>query len=101
MSRANPFNKDTKALEDNLHWRKADVDQAYEAGYYLRWAITKLHYVSLETLPWMFYNYQNRKVRVQQLSNFCRYLGIHLDPKLSFEVHLNVVLRKMAAAIRS
>ena len=70
MSRANPFNKDTKALEDNLHWRKADVDQAYEAGYYLRWAITKLHYVSLETLPWMFYNYQNRKVRVQQLSNF-------------------------------
>ena len=31
----------------------------------------------------------------------CRYLGIHLDSKLTFEAHLNVVLTKMAAAIRS
>ena len=31
----------------------------------------------------------------------CRYLGIHLDSKLTFEAHLNVVLKKMAAAIRS
>ena len=31
----------------------------------------------------------------------CRYLGIHIDSKLTFEAHLNVVLKKMAAAIRS
>ena len=31
----------------------------------------------------------------------CRYLGIHLDSKLTFEAHLNVVLKKMAAAIPS
>ena len=31
----------------------------------------------------------------------CRYLGIHLDTKLTFEAHLNVVLKKMAAASRS
>ena len=24
----------------------------------------------------------------------CRYLGKHIDPKLSFEVHLNIVLRQ-------
>ena len=28
----------------------------------------------------------------------CRYLGLHLDAKLTFEAHLNVVLKKMAAA---
>ena len=31
----------------------------------------------------------------------CRYLGKQLDSKLTFEAHLNVVLKKMAAAIRS
>ena len=31
----------------------------------------------------------------------CRYLRIHLDSKLTFEAHLNVVLKKMAADIRS
>ena len=31
----------------------------------------------------------------------CRYLGIHLYSKLTFEADLNVVLRKVAAAIRS
>ena len=31
----------------------------------------------------------------------CRYLRIHLDSKLTFEAHPNVVLKKMAADIRS
>ena len=31
----------------------------------------------------------------------CRYLGIHLDSKMTFEAHLIVILKKMAAAIRS
>ena len=31
----------------------------------------------------------------------CRYLGIHLDSKLTFEAHLVVVSKKMAAVIRS
>ena len=31
----------------------------------------------------------------------CRYLGIHLDSNLTFEAHLNVVLKKIADAIRS
>ena len=31
----------------------------------------------------------------------CRFIGIHLVSKLTFEVLLNEVLKKMAAAIRS
>ena len=31
----------------------------------------------------------------------CRYLGKHLDSKLTFEAHINVVLKIMAAAIGS
>ena len=31
----------------------------------------------------------------------CRYLGIYLDSKLTFEANLNVDLKKTAAAIRS
>ena len=33
--------------------------------------------------------------------DICCYLGTQLDSKLTFEAHLNVVLKKMAAAIRS
>ena len=31
----------------------------------------------------------------------CRYLGIHLNLKMAFEAHLNVVLKNLAAAIGS
>ena len=38
---------------------------------------------------------------VMKSAESCRYLEIHFDRKLSFEVHLNIVLTEMAAAIFS
>ena len=59
---------------------------------------TELHYFSTrdELEPKVAFN-----GNLIKSAESCRYLAIHIDSKLTFEAHLKVVLKIMAAAIRS
>jgi len=60
-SRANPFDRDSHAVEENVKWRVGQMDAHWDAGYHIRWFFLKIHHTLNERLPWWFYNFQKRK----------------------------------------
>jgi len=62
MSRANPFNKDKQAIEDNLAMKRRNIDKYWDEGSYFTWAFGKFGSALLEGPVEWFYRNQEKKM---------------------------------------
>ena len=60
MSRANPFNKDHKAIEENVAARYKYLNELWNDGSYFRYAYAMSNFLLVETPAHMFWPHQQR-----------------------------------------